>query len=199
MNNTMSNAFYASPEGNGTISYTLNPANAEQRLVFTPDSTTAVNQLYIKDLYGDSVPPVWVNHAQVAKANITRIGMGYGKELKINWTGTAGPSGLTVEVASQSAHATLAPGAANRALSATMVRAGRLLTIRYSLGRSAPVSIRVFRINGEKIAEVAQGVKSAGTHEVRWNGIGTFSSATLIVEIKAGSVKKSYRVLPLRS
>ena len=187
MNDTMNNAFYASPEGCGTISYTLNPVNAEQRLVFTPDSTVPVNQIYVKDLYGDSVPPVWVNHAAIAKADVTRIGMGFGKELKINWTGTAGPGGLIVEVASAST-AVLSPMATGRELSAVVARSGRQLVIRYSLGRSCPVSVRLFHVNGKKIADLAAGMQNEGVHVITWNGHAS-ASAACIVEIRAGDLK----------
>ncbi|MGA2507723.1 MAG: GH116 family glycosyl hydrolase [Chitinispirillaceae bacterium] len=187
MNDTMKNAFYASPEGNGTISFTLNPVNFEQRLVFTPDNTIPINQIYIKDLYGDSVPPVWVNHAAIAKANVTRIGMGFGKELKINWTGTAGPGGLIVEVANTST-AVLSPMATGKELSAVVARAGRQLVIRYSLGRRCSVSVRLFHINGEKIADLIVGMQNEGVHEVTWSGHAA-APAACIVEIKAGDLK----------
>jgi hypothetical protein len=197
MNDTIKDAFYASPEGNGTVSYILNPLNAEQRLVFAPDSTIAVNQIYIKDLYGDSVPPVWVNHASIANANVARIGMGYGRELKINWTGTAGPAGLIIEVSNQSA-ATLSPVAPGKVLSASAARSGRQIVIRYTLGRDAPVSIRIFRINGGKIADIVCGTQTAGEHEIRWGGRSTFTAGSLIVEVRMGNSREAYKVISMK-
>ncbi len=195
MDDTMSNAFYASPEGDGTISYTLNPGNFDQRLVFTPDSTISINQIYVKDLYGDTVPPVWVNHVVVATANVTRIGMGYGKELKINWTGSAGPAGLIVEVAPATT-AVLSPRATGKELSAVAARGGRQLVVTYSLGRSCAVSIRIFNVSGEKIADIPMGRQNEGVHEVTWSGHAEASSAC-IVEIKAGEAKVVRKVTML--
>jgi hypothetical protein len=192
MDDTMTNAFYASPEGNGTISYTLNAANFDQRLVFTPDNTITINKIYVKDLYGDTVPPVWVNHAAVATSNVTRIGTGYGRELQINWTGTAGPAGLIVEVAPTTT-AILTPLATGKELSAVVARGGRQLVVTYSLGRTCPVSVRIFHINGEKIADLAVGLQHEGVHEVTWSGHAD-APGTCLVEIKAGDVKAVRKV-----
>jgi len=196
MNNTMTNAFYASPEGYGTINYTLNPTNFDQRLVFAPDSTISINQIYVKDLYGDSVPPVWINHVAVAKTNVTRIGMGYGKELKINWTGTAGPSGLTVEIGNTNA-AILSPMVNGKDISATVTQTGRQLVIKYALGRSSQVSIRLFHVNGKKIADLVVGMQNIGEHEVTWNGH-LSTSAAYLVEIKAGNLQTVRKVMMTR-
>ena len=196
MNNTMSNAFYASPEGNGTISYKLNPANFEQQLTFSPDSSISISQIYVKDLYGDSVPPVWINHVAVARTNITRIGMGFGRELKINWTGTAGPGGLIVEVGNTSA-SILSPMVNGRDISAIVTQVGRQLVIKYSLGRSSMVSICLFHINGKKIADLAVGMQNEGGHEVTWKGYSSTPTA-YIVEIKAGNLKTVRKVMMTR-
>jgi hypothetical protein len=197
MNDTIKDAFYSSPEGNGTVSYMRNPLNAEQRLIFAPDSTIAVNQIYVKDLCGDSVPPVWVNHAAIANANVTRIGMGYGRELKINWAGTAGPAGLIIEVSNQSA-ATLSPATPGKVHSASAARSGRQIVIRYTLGRDAPVSIRIFRINGGKIADIVCGTQTAGAHEIRWGGRTAFTAGSLIVEVRMGNRRVAYKVISMK-
>jgi len=95
MNHTMQNAMYMSPEGYGSISYSESGTNfRSQAIYFKPDNPTAVTSLYVKDKSTDSVV-VKVN-GQVKP--FTRIGQGYGKELKIDVGGMADASGIMVTV-----------------------------------------------------------------------------------------------------
>ncbi|HAJ78568.1 MAG TPA: hypothetical protein DCO75_02255 [Fibrobacteres bacterium] len=97
MNHTMSNAFYMSPEGAGTISYTESPTNyRSQSITFKPDSTISVTYLYVWDKDTADTFQVKIN-GQVMSA--TRTGSGYAKEFKVAYNGTVTPStGLTISV-----------------------------------------------------------------------------------------------------
>ena len=195
MNDTLKNGFYVSPEGNGTISFTQDAATAEQRITFKPDSSIPVNQIYVKDKYGATLPPVWVNGAGVAAANVTRIGMGYGKELKINWSGTVNPAtGLSVEVAATPTTGIRQSPAAVTGLSAE-VRAGKQLDIHYSINRACRVSISIYLVNGRKIASVVDRVEGAGTHNVTWNPGANLSPSLCILKIAAGDKKEVRKVM----
>jgi hypothetical protein len=97
MNHTMSKAFYISPEGAGTISYTESGTNyRSQSITFKPDSTISVTYLYVWDKDTADTFQVRVN-GQVMSA--TRTGSGYAKELKVAYNGTVSSStGLAVSV-----------------------------------------------------------------------------------------------------
>ena len=199
MNDTLKNGFYISPEGDGTISFTQDPTTFEQRILFRPDSAVPVNQIYVKDKYGATLPPVWVNGTAVAAANVTRIGMGYGKELKINWSGTVSPStGLDVEVATTPTTGILRPAAVGAGLSAE-IKTGRQLDIRYSINRDCNVSISLYHGNGQKIAAIVDRTENAGTHYVSWSAArnSKVASTMCVVVITAGEQKEVRKVMLL--
>jgi hypothetical protein len=202
MNNKLTNGYYLSPEGNGIIDYTLNPNTFEQFITFKPDSVIQVNQVYVKDLYQSTLFPVWVNGARIADANITRIGMGYGKELKINWAGIVNPAtGLHIELTSTPTTGILQPAAIGNEL-ATVInagRAGRHIDISYSLNRACRVSITLYHVNGQKIAVIVDRVENAGIHNVTWsaNANAKASPAMCIVAITAGDKKVVQKVMVL--
>jgi hypothetical protein len=95
MNHTMQNAFYMSPEGFGNISYTEIGTNYRSQLItFKPDKPVEVSSLYLWDKASDSVE-VKINGQ---KKPFTRIGQDYAKELKVDFNGTVGTSGITISV-----------------------------------------------------------------------------------------------------
>ena len=121
--------------------------------------------------------------------------MGYGKELKINWSGTVDPAlGLKVEVATTtSARITPARGTEMPAT----INAGRSLDIRYSLDRTSRVSIALFHVNGRKIVDIVNRVEGAGVHNVRWDANANLSHEMCIVAIMAGDKKVIRKVMML--
>jgi len=196
MNDTLKNGFYISPEGDGTVSFTQDPANFEQRITFKPDNTVQVNQIYVKDKYGATIPPVWVNKIRVAVANISRIGIGYGKELKINWTGAVTSSGLAVEIA-QSVSTFVKNRAQGPGTIGVIRISGKRVLVPYSLDNAGPVSIALFCLDGRKVkgAIISQ---EAGTHEFVLDrssaGFGKLSGSTYLLEINTGEDKKMYKI-----
>jgi hypothetical protein len=197
MNNKITNGFYIAPEGDGTINYTLDSVTKAQSLLIKPDSALEVNQIYVKDLYGTTLPPVYVNGAAISSANVTRIGMGYGKELKINWSGKVNPStGLLVEVTNNPTVAFVSNIPAVSAFAAT-IKAGKQLSIAYSIGKPCRVSVALYHLDGRKIADISDGFQNAGNHAVAWAGNAGSVSSPCIVSIVAGEKKMAEKVMIL--
>jgi probable HAF family extracellular repeat protein len=83
------------------------------------------------------------------------------------------PSGQTraVVLAPSEPIAAVAPSAAREvALSAWPNPARGPVDVRFSLSRGARTRIAVYDIHGRRVAELADGAFSAGTHAVRWDG-----------------------------
>ncbi len=198
MNNKLTKGFYISPEGDGTIDYTVNPNTFEQFITLKPDSSVHVNQIYVKDLYQSTVFPVWVNGVRVPDSSVKRIGMGYGKELKIIWSGTVTPAtGLDVEVTSSPTVTAIVSSTINKPDFTAEIKAGRQLDISYSLDRSCPVSIALFHPNGRRIATIVDEVQTAGSHVVAWNGNGKIGPGMYVATISAGDRKLLQKVVML--
>jgi hypothetical protein len=95
MNHKMTNGFYFSPEGSGTISDTESGTTFQNQLiVYKPDKPIAVTSLYLRDKSTDSVA-VLINNI---RKTVTRTGAGYSKELKVDYSGTMDSSGTTIRV-----------------------------------------------------------------------------------------------------
>ena len=98
MNHTMTKALVFSPEGWATVNYTESGAGfATQVISFVPDSSLAVNVLYVRDK-GLAVNYVKINGMPVDNAQVTKVGTGYAKELRINLQQTIPPSGAIITV-----------------------------------------------------------------------------------------------------
>jgi len=97
MNHVMTNALIFSPEGWATVNcYELNANFLTQRISFVPDNPIQVSGIYLKDK-GSANVFVWVNDVAIESSKITRIGTGYQKEIKVDWTGTV-PAATGVKV-----------------------------------------------------------------------------------------------------
>jgi hypothetical protein len=95
MNHKITNGFYFSPEGSGVISDTESGTTfQDQLIVYRPDKPIPVTSMYLRDKSTDSVA-VMVNNV---RKTVTRIGEGYAKELKVDLSGTADSSGITIKV-----------------------------------------------------------------------------------------------------
>jgi Predicted bile acid beta-glucosidase len=104
MNHKMTNAVVFSPEGWATISASESGTNfTTQSMSFQPDTPIAVKSLYVFDK-GLTKNYIRINMILVDDAQITKIGSGYAKELKINWEGTIPSTGLTITVSDDSTY-----------------------------------------------------------------------------------------------
>jgi len=93
MNHTITSAPFFSPEGAGTIDYV--DSGVVQNITIKSDNPIQVSCLYVRDKFGSTDSGVAVNNV---KQPYTRIGTGYAKELKINWTGTVTSTGIAIRV-----------------------------------------------------------------------------------------------------
>ena len=95
MDNRITDAFYVSPEGDGTISVTQGGRyGQDKQIVFKPDNPLPVGVLHLADDFGEQVA-VTVNGKRLA---FTRAGSGYAKELLVPLNTRVGSEGLTISV-----------------------------------------------------------------------------------------------------
>lgn len=74
--------------------------------------------------------------------------------------------------------------------------------IRYQLPKSATVKLEIFNLIGEKVAELASGQQTAGTHTIIWNGRNRFdaqvASGVYLYRLQAGSFVQTRKMILLR-
>jgi uncharacterized protein (DUF608 family) len=98
LNHQLTNALVISPEGYATITCSESGSNYNTHtIVFKPDNPMLVTGLYVRD---KGLPGVYVSVNGVAQT-FTRIGSGFAKELKVAFSGTVPPGGITVVVSDQ--------------------------------------------------------------------------------------------------
>jgi hypothetical protein len=117
----MTDAYYVSPEGNGTISCAESGERAQnRRIVFKPERPLEVDILYLADHYAGNVT---VN-IDDSPATFERIGTGHARLLKVGLKRRIGAEGLRIETSGDPApapvrRATPAPKPASGGASAT--------------------------------------------------------------------------------
>ena len=96
MNHKLTNGFFISAEGNGTISCTEKGSSYEDRIItFKPDNPIQVNSIYLKDHPGS--PVIFINGV---RQTWTRTGPAWKKRILIKWSGTVNDKGIVVDVKS---------------------------------------------------------------------------------------------------
>lgn len=106
MNHSITNGMFISPEGYGTISCTESGTTYQnQNITVKSDNNISVNGIYIKDNFGTNVSVTIGGVTQT----INRIGTGYQKEIKINWSGTIGSGGINIVATGDATSATSTP------------------------------------------------------------------------------------------
>jgi FKBP-type peptidyl-prolyl cis-trans isomerase len=85
-----------SPEGYGTISVTETGEKfCNQNISFKPDYSIQVTDLYLTDKSSGSDVKVTVNGVEKV---VTRVGDGYTKRLRVDYSGTIDSSGIVIDV-----------------------------------------------------------------------------------------------------
>jgi len=94
MNHKLVNGYYLSAEGNGTVSC-IEKGNAfeDRTIVIKPENPLYVKGIYIKDRKGE--PAVAINGKN---QTWTRTGPEWKRRILINWIGTIGKEGITIDV-----------------------------------------------------------------------------------------------------
>jgi hypothetical protein len=154
MEHSIKNGFFMSPEGFGTISATETGADfANQEIMFKPDRPIAVTTLYFRDKSTDSVR-VFIN--SVPKP-VLRIGEGYARELKVDFSGTIDSSGIAVNVLYGNSGARNSIGQiGNRPRASIFANVSGRVSLPQSFAGER-VSISLFSLTGELIGrKVAQ-------------------------------------------
>ena len=95
MNGSIQNGFYMSPEGFGTISASETGNN--QMITFRPDKPITVTSIYLRNRSSSDSDSVQVVIDGVARP-ATRVGAGYARELKVDFSGTVDSTGIAVDV-----------------------------------------------------------------------------------------------------
>jgi hypothetical protein len=102
LNHQMQNAVVFTPEGWATISCTESGTNfMTQDITFTPDSVMPVSSIYLKDKGSQNIY-VWVNGVLQPTQNISRIGSGYSKEVKVSWNTPIPTTGILIRISDNS-------------------------------------------------------------------------------------------------
>ena len=95
LNHRLMNAFYMSPEGDGTVSCIESGAQHQNRqILFKPDRPINVSVLHLSDLYGENVTVT----IDGKTCDVKREGAGYSKVLSVALNRKVGTNGLRVEV-----------------------------------------------------------------------------------------------------
>jgi hypothetical protein len=75
-------------------------------------------------------------------------------------------------------------------------------TIVFDLPKDGRISVRLYNLLGEEIAVLANGVYSAGVHQVRWDGRsnhgGVASSGVYFVRLDAGTMTDTKKIVLLK-
>ena len=70
-------------------------------------------------------------------------------------------------------------------------------TIKYQIPHRSNVSLKVYDILGNKIAELVNEEKSAGVHKANWNAA-NLSSGVYFYQLKAGSYTETKKMILLK-
>jgi uncharacterized protein (DUF608 family) len=87
------------PDGYAEVTYsTYGESFQNQQIIFKPDNPLNVSSLYVRDIYKDTLNAVSSVKINGTNTEFSRIGSGDESHLKLNWSGTIPPSGITIEI-----------------------------------------------------------------------------------------------------
>jgi hypothetical protein len=96
----MDNALIITPDGYAAMNYSVSGAEYQnQHITFLPDNPMSVTALYVKDLYADSSGSIREVTVDGVRTPFSRIGSGDQAHVKLHWSGTIPPSGITIDAA----------------------------------------------------------------------------------------------------
>lgn len=99
LNHDLQDALIISPEGYSTVSYNAyGESYQNQEIVFTPDEEVEVSAIYVWDLYSDSLDAIDFVRVNGASTDYLRTGSGDLAQLKLDWSGTIPPAGITIQI-----------------------------------------------------------------------------------------------------
>ncbi len=99
LNHQLREALVITPEGYVTLSdSTYGEFYQNQEIVFTPDQSVDVSAIYVWDLYSDSLDAIDFVRVDGVETDYTRTGSGDLAQLKLDWSGTITPGGITIQI-----------------------------------------------------------------------------------------------------
>jgi hypothetical protein len=99
LNHQLQDALVITPDGYVEISYnTYGEFYQNQEIVFTPDEALDVSAIYVWDLYSDSLDAIDFVRVDGIDTDYLRTGSGDLAHLKLDWSGTITPSGITIRI-----------------------------------------------------------------------------------------------------
>jgi hypothetical protein len=100
LDHQLQDALVISPEGYATISYEMyGDSFQNQEIAFTPDQSMDVTAIYVWDLYSDSTGSIDTVLVNGIDTDYERMGSGDLAQLKLDWSGTITPAGITIRIA----------------------------------------------------------------------------------------------------
>jgi hypothetical protein len=152
MNHSITNGFYMSPEGYGTISASEDGEKfRNQKITFKPDRSIQVTSLYLRDNSVGSSVKVTINGTEKV---VTRVGEGYTRKLKIDYSGSIDSSGLIIDVSYgatgiRSTNASIYDGVPKSIQCKSM--SGKVVLPQAWSGKK--ISVKLYNVQGRLIAE----------------------------------------------
>ncbi|MBN1693881.1 T9SS type A sorting domain-containing protein [candidate division WOR-3 bacterium] len=99
LNHELQDVLIITPDGYSTISYnSYGDSYQNQEIVFTPDQSMDVTAIYVWDLYSDSLDAIDFVRVNGVDTDYERTGSGDLAHLKLDWSGTISPAGITIRI-----------------------------------------------------------------------------------------------------
>jgi hypothetical protein len=99
LNHELQDALVITPEGYIVVNYnTYGDSYQNQLIVFEPDVPMKVSAIYVWDLYSDSLNSIDTVLVDGIDTDYLRTGNGDLSHLKLDWSGTISPAGITIRV-----------------------------------------------------------------------------------------------------
>jgi uncharacterized protein (DUF608 family) len=97
LNHELQDALIITPDGYATMNYnTYGDSYQNQEIVFEPDQSMDVTAIYVWDLYSDSTGSIDMVLVDGDTTDYLRTGSAALAQLKLDWSGTITPSGITI-------------------------------------------------------------------------------------------------------
>jgi hypothetical protein len=74
---------------------------------------------------------------------------------------------------------------------------GSATSIRFDLAGPSWVTLEIFDVQGRKVATLAEGFRTAGRHDVTWQGRGV-AAGVYLVRLRAGNFSRARRLVLVR-
>jgi len=99
LDHQLQDALVITPRGYATVSYnTYGDFYQNQEIVFEPDQSMDVSAIYVWNLYSDSLNAIDMVRVDGVDTDYLRTGSGDLSHLRLDWSGTITPGGITIRI-----------------------------------------------------------------------------------------------------